>query len=94
MSHSLRREAGAAYDAKRLRPAPATRLLFTQCLDLITTPLLDEVRDRAPAALDQLRAMDQALRDQREDRHSVDALLSLIADLVEDYAGRPPGQKP
>jgi hypothetical protein len=75
-------------------PAPATRLLFTECLDLITTPLLDKVRDRAPAALDRLRAIDQALRDQREDRHRVDALLSLIANLVEDYADRPPGQKP
>ncbi|MFI6038047.1 hypothetical protein ACIBBD_28590 [Streptomyces sp. NPDC051315] len=75
-------------------PAPATRLLLTECLDLVTTELLDEVRDRAPAALDRLRALDQALRTQPEDRHRADALLSLIADLVEDYADRPPGQKP
>lgn len=52
------------------------------------------MRDRAPAALDRLRALDQALRDQREDRHRADALLSLIADLVEDYADRPTRQKP
>ncbi|WP_251022873.1 hypothetical protein [Streptomyces sp. ISL-10] len=32
-------------------PAPATRHLLTKCLDLVTTPLLDEVRDRDPAAL-------------------------------------------
>ena len=75
-------------------PSPAIRLLFAECLDLITTPLLDEVRDRVPAALYRLRAMDQALRDWREDRHRVDALLSLIADLVEDYADRATGQKP
>ncbi|CAM5263784.1 hypothetical protein [Streptomyces aurantiogriseus] len=67
-------------------PAPATRLLLTESLDLITTPLLDEVKDRAPTALDRLRALDQALRTQREDHHRADALLSLIGSLVEDYA--------
>lgn len=66
-------------------PAPATRLLLTQCLDLITTSLLDEVRDQNPTALGRLHAIDKALRDQREDRHRVDALLALIGDLVEDY---------
>ncbi|MFE9648985.1 hypothetical protein ACFYO0_33700 [Streptomyces sp. NPDC006365] len=66
-------------------PAPATRRLLTECLDLITTPLLDEVRDRNPAALARLRAVDEALRNQHEDRHRADALLSLIANLVEDY---------
>ncbi|MFJ4696454.1 hypothetical protein [Streptomyces sp. NPDC088766] len=69
-------------------PSPATRRLLTACLDLITTELLDEVRDRVPAALDRLRALDQALRDQREDRHRADALLSLIGDLMEDYGNR------
>ncbi|MFD7322593.1 hypothetical protein ACFV9D_16115 [Streptomyces sp. NPDC059875] len=66
-------------------PAPATRLLFTACMDLVTTSLVDEVRDRKPAALDRLRALDEALRGRREDRHRADALLSLVADLVEDY---------
>ncbi|MFJ9739968.1 hypothetical protein [Streptomyces sp. NPDC101166] len=75
-------------------PAPATRLLLTECLDLVATELLDEVRDRAPAALDRLRALEQALRTQPEDRHRADALLALIADLVEDYADRPTGPKP
>ncbi|MET9959394.1 hypothetical protein ABZ128_09975 [Streptomyces sp. NPDC006326] len=66
-------------------PAPATRLLFTQCLDLITTSLLDEVRDRNPVALTRLRTLDRALRHQREDRHRADALLAFVAELVEDY---------
>lgn len=66
-------------------PAPATRLLFTRCLDLVTTPLLDEVRDRNPAAVATLRALDQDLRNQREDRCRADALLALIGELVEDY---------
>ena len=66
-------------------PAAATRRLLTECLDLVTTPLLDAVRDRTPAALDRLRALEQALRAQSEDRHRVDALLSLIGSLAEDY---------
>jgi hypothetical protein len=43
------------------------------------------VQDREPAALARLREIHQALRAQREDRHRADALLSLIANLVEDY---------
>lgn len=69
-------------------PAPvasATRLLFTACLDLLTTPVLDAVRDRDPVALARLRALDEALRNQREDRHRVEALLALIGELAEDY---------
>ncbi|MFA7765998.1 hypothetical protein [Streptomyces sp. NRRL S-448] len=69
-------------------PAPATRRLFTACLDLVTVPLIDEVTDREPAALARLRAVDEALRNQREDRRRVDALSALIADLMEDYANR------
>ncbi|MFJ9865871.1 hypothetical protein [Streptomyces sp. NPDC101165] len=69
-------------------PVPVTRLLFTACLDVITTPLFDEVRDRNPAALARLREIHEALRAQREDRHRADALLSLIGDLVEDYGDR------
>ncbi|MFF4232906.1 hypothetical protein [Streptomyces sp. NPDC001820] len=75
-------------------PSPATRLLFTECLDLITTPLLDAVRRRDPAALASLRALDHKLRNQREDRHRTDALLALIGELVEDYADRPAKPKP
>ncbi|MFF4972099.1 hypothetical protein [Streptomyces sp. NPDC001083] len=68
-------------------PAPATRLLFTACLDVITTPLLDEVRRGDPAALAGLRQLDERLRGQREDRHRADALLAFIGELVEDHAG-------
>ncbi|MET7617228.1 hypothetical protein [Streptomyces sp. NPDC005408] len=75
-------------------PAPATRLLFTECLDLITTPLLDAVRRRDPAALTSFRALDHKLRNQREDRHRTDALLAIIGNLVEDYADRPAERKP
>ncbi|WP_327279914.1 MULTISPECIES: hypothetical protein [unclassified Streptomyces] len=66
-------------------PATATRLLFTRCLDLVTSSQLDALWNRNPVALTELRALDRALRDQREDRHRADALLALIADLVEDY---------
>ncbi|MFI5999518.1 hypothetical protein ACIA98_03740 [Streptomyces sp. NPDC051366] len=66
-------------------PAKVTRLLFTRCLDLVTTSLLDAVRDRNPVTLTTLRALDQVLRNQREDRHRADALLALIGELVEDY---------
>ncbi|MEV7413402.1 hypothetical protein AB0O04_36975, partial [Streptomyces althioticus] len=68
--------------------------LFTECLDLITTPLLYEVRNRNPATLARLQAADKALRAQREDRHRADALLALISNLVEDYADRPTGREP
>ncbi|WP_055691945.1 hypothetical protein [Streptomyces prasinus] len=66
-------------------PAPATRLVFTACLDVITTPLFDEVRERNPVALARLREIHRALRAQREDRHRADALLETIATFVEDY---------
>ncbi|GHI04539.1 hypothetical protein AQI88_37265 [Streptomyces cellostaticus] len=75
-------------------PSPATRRLLTECLDLITTPLLYEVRNRNPATLARLRALDEALHNQHEDRHRADALLALISNLIEDYADRPTGQKP
>lgn len=42
------------------------------------------MQDRDPAALARLRAADQTLRAQREDRRRADALLSLIGNLVED----------
>ncbi|WP_314224622.1 hypothetical protein [Streptomyces zaehneri] len=66
-------------------PSPATRRLLTECLDLLTMPLVDDVVDGEPLALARLRAADESLRDQREDRHRADALLALIATLVEDY---------
>ncbi|MEU1708721.1 hypothetical protein ABZ478_25755 [Streptomyces sp. NPDC005706] len=69
-------------------PSPAVRALFTECLDLVTEPLLHEVKDRDPAALARLLKADEALRAQREDRHRADALLALIGNLVEDYGNR------
>lgn len=69
-------------------PSPATRRLFTACLDLVTSPLIDEVTDREPAALARLRAVDEALRNQREDRRRVDALSALIGDLMVDHGHR------
>jgi hypothetical protein len=66
-------------------PSPATRRLLTECLDLVTTPLVDDLVDGEPPALARLRAADDSLRNQREDRHRADALLALITTLVEDY---------
>ncbi|MFH9864295.1 hypothetical protein [Streptomyces sp. NPDC017202] len=66
-------------------PSPTTHRLFTECLDLITTPVVDDLVDGEPAALARLQAADKALREQREDRHRADALLELIATYVEDY---------
>lgn len=57
-------------------------------MDLITTPLIDDLTDGEPAALARLREIHQALRARREDRHRVDALLALVGNLVEDYGGR------
>ncbi|MEU2735992.1 hypothetical protein ABZ656_11290 [Streptomyces sp. NPDC007095] len=37
--------------------------------DLVTLPVTYDVEDREPTALARLRAVDEALRDQREDRH-------------------------
>ncbi|WP_405595834.1 hypothetical protein OG741_06295 [Streptomyces sp. NBC_01410] len=61
---------------------------------MITGPLLDEVRRREPSALASLQALDRKLRNQPEDRHRIDALLALIGDLAEDYAGQPTEQRP
>ncbi|MEV8545966.1 hypothetical protein [Streptomyces sp. NPDC051572] len=66
-------------------PSPATRRLLTKCLDLVTTPLVDDLVDGEPPALARLRAANDSLRNQREDRHRADALLALITTLVEDY---------
>ncbi|AWI33183.1 hypothetical protein E3E14_26330 [Streptomyces sp. ICN441] len=69
-------------------PSPATRRLLTECLDLITTPVIDDLVDGEPAALARLRATDEALRAQHEDRHRADALRTLITTLVDDYANQ------
>ncbi|WLW53224.1 hypothetical protein [Streptomyces sp. YU58] len=66
-------------------PSPTTRRLLTECLNLVTQPLFDAVQDDDPAALSRLRSAAQALRTQPDDRPRADALLSLIANLVEDH---------
>ncbi|PZT74759.1 MULTISPECIES: hypothetical protein [unclassified Streptomyces] len=75
-------------------PTAAVRRLFTECLDLITQPLILDVEDREPAALERLRAADQALRDQREDRHRADALRTFISQLVKDCIETPARRQP
>ncbi|MFE2454532.1 hypothetical protein [[Kitasatospora] papulosa] len=67
-------------------PSPATRRLLTECLDLVISPLVDDVVDGEPAALTRLRAAEEALCAQHEDRHRADTSLDLIATYVEDYA--------
>ncbi|MFG3348232.1 hypothetical protein ACGF1Z_24630 [Streptomyces sp. NPDC048018] len=67
-------------------PAGATHRLLSACVDLVTEPLLGAVEDGEPAALARLRAVDEALRARNDDRLRADALLRLIADMVEDYA--------
>ncbi|MGW2474522.1 hypothetical protein [Streptomyces sp. NPDC001665] len=70
-------------------PTPATRRLFSECLDLTTEPLVFDLSEGEPAALERLRAADQALRGQQEDRHRADALRTFIGQLVEDYIDLP-----
>ncbi|MFE5210036.1 hypothetical protein [Streptomyces sp. NPDC056600] len=67
-------------------PSPAVRRLLTESLDLITTPLLDAVRDRVPAALHRLGELEAALRSLDEDRRRADALLAFVGELLEDHA--------
>ncbi|MEU1708722.1 hypothetical protein ABZ478_25760 [Streptomyces sp. NPDC005706] len=69
-------------------PAPATRRLLTECLDLLTAPLVDDLVDGEPAAVARLRAADEALRARREDRRRAGALLALVGTMVEDYGKR------
>ncbi|MFD8419729.1 hypothetical protein [Streptomyces sp. NPDC059668] len=69
-------------------PTDTTRRLLTDCLDLITQPLIYDVEDGDPTALARLRATDETLRAQREDRRRADALLSLIGNLMESYGNQ------
>ncbi|OBQ53444.1 hypothetical protein A4U61_04445 [Streptomyces sp. H-KF8] len=47
--------------------------------------MFEDLADSEPAALARLRAADEALRAQREDRHRADALLEMVATFVEDH---------
>jgi hypothetical protein len=66
-------------------PSPATRRLLSECLDLVTQPVIFDVEDGEPTALSRLHSTAQALHAQPDDRPRADALLALIATLVEDY---------
>ncbi|MEV7558062.1 hypothetical protein [Streptomyces sp. NPDC089795] len=66
-------------------PSSETRRLFTECLDLVTDPVLDDLVDGEPTALARLRAAGEALCAQREDRHRADVLFQMIATYLEDY---------
>ncbi|WP_405420554.1 hypothetical protein [Streptomyces erythrochromogenes] len=69
-------------------PSSGTRRLFTECLDLVTDPLVDDLVDGVPAARARLRAADEALREQRVDRRRAAALRELISTMVKDYGDR------
>ncbi|MBL1101970.1 hypothetical protein JK363_36125 [Streptomyces sp. 205] len=66
-------------------PSPATRRRLAECLDLVSSPLVDEVMDQDAAAWRMLRTTERALRDQREDRRRADVLHQVISRLMEDY---------
>ncbi|WP_330335321.1 hypothetical protein OHS33_34930 [Streptomyces sp. NBC_00536] len=66
-------------------PSPETQRLLTECLDLTTAPGIHGVEDGEPSALARLRAADEALRDQYEDRRRAGALRQLIANMVDIY---------
>ncbi|MFC8535742.1 hypothetical protein ACFUJY_17525 [Streptomyces sp. NPDC057249] len=69
-------------------PAPRTRLRLAECLELVSSPLVDRVMDAEPEAWQRLRAVERALREQREDRARADVLLGVISRLIEDCGGQ------
>jgi hypothetical protein len=66
-------------------PATVTRLRLAECLALVSEPLVDGVMDGEPDAWRRLRAVERALREQREDRGRADVLHRLVSRLIEDY---------
>ncbi|MBV9025425.1 MAG: hypothetical protein JO362_16905 [Streptomycetaceae bacterium] len=66
-------------------PSPATRLRLAECMELVSSPLVDEVMDQDADAWRRLRATERALRDQRDDRHRADVLHRVVSRLIEDY---------
>lgn len=66
-------------------PAAVTRLRLAECLTLVSEPLVDGVMDGEPDAWSRLRAVERALREQREDRGRADVLHRLVSRLIEDY---------
>ncbi|MEV5604740.1 hypothetical protein AB0L33_25205 [Streptomyces sp. NPDC052299] len=68
-------------------PAPATRLRLAECLELVSSPLVDRVMDLEPEAWRRLRAAERALGEQRQDRVRADVLHGVVSRLIEDYEG-------
>ncbi|MFJ7629195.1 hypothetical protein ACIQZN_22140 [Streptomyces sp. NPDC097595] len=68
-------------------PAAATRLRLAECLELVSSPLVEEVMDADPEAWQRLRSVERALREQRVDRARADVLRGVISRLIEDYEG-------
>nr|WP_203593937.1 hypothetical protein [Streptomyces sp. SID9124] len=66
-------------------PSPATRIRLAECLELVSSPLVDRVMDAAPEAWRRLRATERALREQRDDRPRADILHGVVSRLIEDY---------
>ncbi|WP_327190222.1 hypothetical protein [Streptomyces xinghaiensis] len=66
-------------------PAPATRLRLAECLELVSSPLVDQVMDGDADAWQRLRATEHALREQQDDRPRAEILHGAISRLIEDY---------
>lgn len=76
----------AGYEAPEPdQPSDATRRLFTDCLDFVTTPLVEDLIDGEQAALRKLRVTERALRSRTEDPLRTRTLLALIATSVDAY---------
>ncbi|MGW4077982.1 hypothetical protein ACWELB_31575 [Streptomyces asiaticus] len=66
-------------------PSHSTRLRLAECLSLVTAPLIDEVMDQDMDTWRRLRAIERALRDQRDDRNRATIMHRVISRLIEDY---------
>ncbi|MEU5400609.1 hypothetical protein ABZ348_15120 [Streptomyces sp. NPDC005963] len=67
-------------------PSPTTRTLLADCLDLVSSPLVEDVMDKEPDAWLRLRTTERALREQPDDRGRANILHRVISRLIEDYA--------
>lgn len=66
-------------------PAPATRLRLAECLQLVSSPLVDQVMDEDADAWHRLRATERALLEQQDDQPRAEILHRVISRLIEDY---------
>ncbi|MFE9696470.1 hypothetical protein [Streptomyces sp. NPDC006270] len=77
------------HDPQPSLPDPATRLRLAECLELVSSPLVDLVMDDDEEAWRRLRATEHALREQRNDRQRAEILRGVISRLIEDYDPEP-----